>query len=105
MIQIHKITPNPRIFNLLIILLLTSCCLPAQDTPGKQALKFVGHRGASYLAPENTLASIKLAWELGADAAECDVMLSSDNRVVVFHDKNTKKLTGIHKKLKGCLKR
>ena len=55
---------------------------------------FVGHRGASYLAPENTLASIQLAWELGADAAECDVMLSSDQRVVVFHDKNTKKLTG-----------
>ena len=44
--------------------------------------------------PENTLASIKLAWELGADAAECDVRLSSDNQVVVFHDKNSKKLTG-----------
>lgn len=94
MIQIYKITPNPRIFNLLIILLLASFSLPAQDASGKQSLKFVGHRGASYLAPENTLTSIKLAWERGADAAECDVMLSSDNRVVVFHDKNTNKLTG-----------
>jgi len=55
---------------------------------------YVGHRGASYLAPENTLASITLAWELGADAAECDVMLTSDHEVVLFHDKNTKKLTG-----------
>lgn len=54
----------------------------------------MAHRGASYLAPENSLASIKLAWELGADAAECDIMLSSDNRVVVFHDKNTRKLCG-----------
>jgi glycerophosphoryl diester phosphodiesterase len=37
---------------------------------------------------------LQLAWELGADAAECDVMLSSDHEVVLFHDKNTKKLTG-----------
>ncbi|PID91393.1 MAG: glycerophosphodiester phosphodiesterase [Bacteroidetes bacterium] len=59
-----------------------------------QEISFVGHRGASYLAPENTQASISLAWELGADAAECDIMLSSDQQVLLFHDKNTKKLTG-----------
>jgi len=58
------------------------------------SISFVAHRGASYLAPENTMASIRLAWELGADAAECDVMLSSDHRVVLSHDKNLKKLTG-----------
>lgn len=57
-------------------------------------LSFVAHRGASYLAPENTLASILLAWDLGADAAECDVMLTSDQQVILCHDKNTKKLTG-----------
>jgi len=66
----------------------------AQETASEENFYFVAHRGASYLAPENTLASIRLAWELGADAVECDVMLSSDNRVVVFHDKNTRKLTG-----------
>lgn len=65
----------------------------AQDMPDNQLL-YVAHRGASYLAPENTLASINLAWELGADAAECDVMLTADRKVVVFHDKNTKKLCG-----------
>ena len=31
-------------------------------------VQIIGHRGASYLAPENTVASAKLAWELGADA-------------------------------------
>lgn len=55
---------------------------------------FVAHRGASYLAPENTLASIRLAWELGADAAECDVMLTSDQQVILFHDNTTARLTG-----------
>ncbi len=52
---------------------------------------FIAHRGASYLAPENTVASAKLAWELGADAVEVDVHLSKDNRVMVIHDKDTKR--------------
>lgn len=52
---------------------------------------FIAHRGASYLAPENTVASAKLAWELGADAVEVDVHLSKDNRVIVIHDKDTKR--------------
>jgi glycerophosphoryl diester phosphodiesterase len=62
----------------------------------QKPFKYVAHRGASYLAPENTLASIRLAWELGADAAECDVMLSSDKKVLLFHDTNTRKLCGIN---------
>lgn len=52
---------------------------------------FIAHRGASYLAPENTVAAAKLAWELGADAVEVDIHLSKDNRVMVIHDKDTKR--------------
>lgn len=52
---------------------------------------FIAHRGASYLAPENTVASAKLAWELGADAVEIDIHLSKDNRIMVIHDKDTKR--------------
>ncbi len=54
----------------------------------------VGHRGASYLAPENTIASLELAWTLGAPSTECDIMMTSDNQVIVFHDKNGKRLLG-----------
>lgn len=61
---------------------------------GQNSTVFVGHRGASYLAPENTLASIQLAWELGAMAAECDIMLTADHQVIVFHDKKGQRLTG-----------
>lgn len=53
--------------------------------------KFIAHRGASYLAPENTLAAANLAWELGANAVEVDVYLTKDNRVMVIHDKDTKR--------------
>lgn len=50
--------------------------------------------GASYIAPENTVAASKLAWELGADAVECDIYLSADNKIIVCHDGNTKRTTG-----------
>jgi len=50
---------------------------------------YIAHRGASYDAPENTVASVNLAWEKGADAAEIDVYLALDNRVMVIHDKDT----------------
>ncbi len=44
------------------------------------------HRGASAFAPENTLASFRLAVEQGAPAVELDVKLTADSQVVVLHD-------------------
>lgn len=70
------------------------CIASSRDPDKNSELLYVAHRGASYLAPENTMASIRLAWELGADAAECDVMLTADQQVILFHDKNTRSLTG-----------
>jgi glycerophosphoryl diester phosphodiesterase len=74
--------------------MLQTPLLKGQNPGTEKPFYYVGHRGASYLAPENTLAAIQLAWELGAHGAECDVMLTADKKVVLFHDKNTKKLTG-----------
>lgn len=54
----------------------------------------VAHRGASAYAPENTVASAKLGWILGADAVEVDVRLSSDQHIVVIHDQNTERTSG-----------
>ena len=46
----------------------------------------IGHRGASGLAPENTIASFDLALAQGADAFEFDIRLTADAIPVVFHD-------------------
>jgi glycerophosphoryl diester phosphodiesterase len=46
------------------------------------------HRGASGMAPENTLAAIKKAMELGADWSEVDVHLSKDGEVILLHDES-----------------
>ncbi len=56
----------------------------------------IAHRGASHLAPENTLASVELAWRLGADAVEVDVRLTRDGRIVVIHDETTDRTAGRH---------
>jgi glycerophosphoryl diester phosphodiesterase len=54
----------------------------------------VGHRGASHDAPENTIASYKLAIEQGADGFEGDYWLGSGGHVMCLHDDNTKRVGG-----------
>jgi glycerophosphoryl diester phosphodiesterase len=46
----------------------------------------LGHRGASAVAPENTIAAFSQAIQDGADGIEFDVRLSSDGVAVVIHD-------------------
>jgi glycerophosphoryl diester phosphodiesterase len=46
----------------------------------------IGHRGASAHAPENTLAAIVKAAELGADMVELDVQASADGVPMIMHD-------------------
>lgn len=58
------------------------------------AVEIVAHRGASYDAPENTLAAHVLAWEQGADLVETDVHLTRDGELIVIHDKTTPRTTG-----------
>jgi glycerophosphoryl diester phosphodiesterase len=49
-------------------------------------MRTVGHRGASALAPENTLRSIRVAIEYRLDFVEVDVHLSRDGELVLHHD-------------------
>jgi len=57
-------------------------------------VEIIGHRGSSYEAPENTVASAMLAWQEGADAVEIDIYLSKDNKIMVSHDANTRRTSG-----------
>src|ERR1041385_7430828 len=60
----------------------------------KPTMQIIAHRGASHEAPENTLSAIRLAWQQKADAAEVDVQLSGDGRLVVIHDASTRRTGG-----------
>jgi glycerophosphoryl diester phosphodiesterase len=59
------------------------------------AQSIVAHRGASFDAPENTLAAFNLAWEQGADAIEGDFYLTADQQIACIHDKTTKRTAGV----------
>jgi len=48
--------------------------------------RLCGHRGASALAPENTLLAFTLAADAGLDLVELDVHLSRDGKLVAVHD-------------------
>jgi len=55
----------------------------------------IGHRGDASHAPENTLPAFEAALEGGAHGVECDVRLTRDGHVVVFHDDSTQRLLGM----------
>lgn len=61
------------------------------DLPGLATV--IGHRGAAGRAPENTLAGLRKAHELGAGWVEFDVMLSRDGVPVLIHDETLRRTT------------
>ena len=83
----------PRIFTVLMSLSLGSLAIAAEPLP----VEIIGHRGASWEAPENTVAALNLAWEQGADGAEFDIYLTQDGKIVACHDKDTKRTAGVSK--------
>jgi len=48
--------------------------------------KVFGHRGASAYRPENTLEAFELAFVMGADAIECDLVPTKDGRLIIRHE-------------------
>ncbi|MHA1193806.1 MAG: glycerophosphodiester phosphodiesterase [Promethearchaeota archaeon] len=60
----------------------------------KNQILIMGHRGASKIAPENTLLAFRKAIELKADFIEFDVLRSLDKELVITHDENVSRLTG-----------
>jgi glycerophosphoryl diester phosphodiesterase len=58
--------------------------------------RYIAHRGGGSLAPENTLAGIRLAARLGFRAVEFDVMLSADGTPVPIHDETLERTTNGH---------
>ncbi|MFC3150339.1 glycerophosphodiester phosphodiesterase family protein [Litoribrevibacter euphylliae] len=59
----------------------------------------IGHRGAAGYAPENTLASLELAYKLGVRFIEVDVMLTADNHAIIFHDHTLDRTTSLKGKV------
>lgn len=65
-----------------------------QPLPFEKKPLLFAHRGVSSLAPENTLASFKLAKEMGIPGIELDIHPCKTGELVVFHDDNVKRICG-----------
>ena len=59
----------------------------------------IGHRGASAVAPENTMAAFAAAIEAGADGIEFDVRLSGDGVPVIIHDDTLYRTHGLRRRV------
>ncbi len=57
--------------------------------------RWIAHRGAGRLAPENTLAAIALGQRLGWRMFECDVTLSADGVPFLMHDERLTRTAGL----------
>ena len=57
-------------------------------------MKIYAHRGSSIQHPELTLTAYKAAVDEGADGFECDVRLTKDNQVILWHDPDMKRIAG-----------
>ena len=60
-------------------------------------MEIIAHRGASFDAPENTLAAFRQGFEQGADVNELDIHLSRDGLIVVTHDFTVHRIAGVDK--------
>lgn len=62
------------------------------DRLGGKEFQIIAHKGASGLAPENTMAAFEKALELGVDQIELDVRHTLDEEIIVFHDQRLDRL-------------
>lgn len=67
-----------------------------QATASSQYISVSAHRGGARKAPENTLSAIQYAVESMSDYAEIDVQETSDGEIVLLHDTNLKRTTGLN---------
>ncbi len=67
---------------------------PTRQPTHRGRTAFIGHRGAAFDAPENTLAAFELAWQQGVDGIEGDFHLTKDGNIVCIHDANTARTAG-----------
>ena len=59
------------------------------------AVQVFGHRGAPAYRPENTLESIELAFAMGVDAIECDIVPTKDGHLVLRHEADIRETTNV----------
>ncbi len=66
--------------------------------PQESSVQIVAHRGGGTEGPENTVAGIERAWEIGAFGSEIDIQRTKDGFYVLNHDGNFQRVAGDKRK-------
>jgi glycerophosphoryl diester phosphodiesterase len=85
--------PHARLTTALIALTTLACLGIAPEVDDRPLV--LAHRGASGHLPEHTLAAYTLAWSMGADYLEPDVVLTKDGVAVCAHDIHMERVTDV----------
>ena len=86
----------PRLFTVMFVAGLAGMGYAnpaAQGRPSSEDIEVVVHRGANFLAPENTLPSARAALKYGAEWIELDVRKSKDGVLYNLHDETLDRTT------------
>lgn len=79
----------------LMSLALYLSCAMNKPSPSHKDKIVIAHRGASGYLPEHSLASKAMAYAMGADYLEQDVVMTRDDRLVVLHDHYLDRVTNV----------
>jgi glycerophosphoryl diester phosphodiesterase len=80
-----------RLFNVAAVMLLTT--LVASESMAQKIV--IAHRGASGYLPEHTLEAKAMAYAMGADYIEQDVVMTADDQLIVLHDITLDRTTNV----------
>lgn len=78
----------------LVLLALGQLTYIAHSFDTREQIANIAHRGASWDAPENSIAAIEAAIEQGADYIELDVQQTADGTLVLIHDRDLLRVAG-----------
>ena len=79
----------------LVVLLMMRGSIPDKGIPDS-GVEVTAHRGGARIAPENTMSAMEAAVESLADYAEIDVQETKDGEIVLLHDTNLARVTGLN---------
>ena len=109
-VTVHKLFSSPWkkwiVLSLAVVVFLVDGAYTKQQVlkgngisilPAFEGAKISAHRGFSSKAPENTLPAIEEAINAMADFVEVDVQQTKDGQLIVLHDSNLKRTTGVNK--------